>query len=59
MTFGGAGYMLEADPDQRPTLWQVSEVLARIRGTANPLPNVFVSAPITQGHEQFCGDEVM
>ena len=37
------GYMLEADPDKRPTIWQVTEVVCRMLGRPNTLPNVFVS----------------
>ena len=37
------GYMLEVDPEKRPNIWQVSEVVCRMRGTLNTLANVFVS----------------
>ena len=38
-----AGYMLEADPEKRPNIWQVSDVVCRMQGKQNILPNVFVS----------------
>ena len=38
-----AGYMLEPDPDKRPTIWQVNEVVCRLQGKTNTMPNVFVS----------------
>lgn len=46
----GTGYMLEGDPDKRPTVWQVGEVVARIRGCSNPLPNVFVRINCIPNH---------
>ncbi len=40
------GYMLEVDPEKRPTIWQVNEVICRMMGRANTLPNVFVSTTL-------------
>jgi hypothetical protein len=37
-----AGYMLEADPEKRPNVWQVSEVLCKMQGKVNRMPNVYV-----------------
>ena len=34
--------MLEADPEKRPDVWQVSEVASRIRHCKNPLYNAMV-----------------
>ena len=38
-----AGYMLEADPDKRPSIWQVCHVAFRLHQLPNPVANVFVS----------------
>ncbi len=35
--------MLEADPEKRPTIWQVSDVVCLMQGRPNRMPNVFVS----------------
>ena len=37
------GYLLTPDPDQRPTIWQVCEVVFRLKQSPNPVLNVFVS----------------
>ena len=42
-----SGYMLEPDPELRPTIWQVCEVAYKLRKLKNPVPNVFVSAAHT------------
>ena len=37
------GYMLELNPDKRPDIFQVANVLFKLKGEKNPVPNVFVS----------------
>ena len=37
------GCLLTSDPDLRPSIWQVCEVVSRITGTTNHVTNVFVS----------------
>ena len=37
------GYLLTSDPELRPSIWQVCEVVSRITGTTNHVTNVFVS----------------
>ena len=37
------GYLLDSDPEKRPNIWQVSEVVCRMLGRKNTLSNVFVS----------------
>ncbi len=36
-------YLLTSDPELRPSIWQVCEVVSRITGTTNHVTNVFVS----------------
>ncbi|XP_064383361.1 AP2-associated protein kinase 1-like [Halichondria panicea] len=37
------GYLLTSDPELRPSIWQVCEVVSRITGTTNHVTNVFRS----------------
>lgn len=37
------GYMLQADANKRPNIWQVCQVAFAMKAVPNPVPNVFVS----------------
>ncbi len=37
------GYLLTSDPELRPSIWQMCEVVSRLTGTTNHVTNVFVS----------------
>ena len=49
--------MLESDPDKRPDIWQVSEVVCRMQGKTNTVPKVFVSGTVEPNNQDLRSKE--